>query len=112
MGGTGSERDEGRRSGEERHRYSCPGPDRAAVLEAAAEAGVTRVAGHGVGCESSLSVVSVEQFSATSRVFDYGGQATKGAWGMSWRQKATKGVEVCDKPGEVDKRAMIPGFPN
>jgi hypothetical protein len=46
------------------------------------------------------------------RVLDYGGQVTKGAWGMSWRQKAKKGVEVCDKPGEVDKRAMIPGFPN
>ena len=39
-------------------------------------------------------------------------QATKGTWGMSWRQEALKGVEVCDKPGEVDKRALIPGFPN
>jgi hypothetical protein len=40
------------------------------------------------------------------------GQATKGVWGMSWRQEALKGVEVCDMPGGVDKRAVIPGFPN
>jgi len=33
-------------------------------------------------------------------------------WGMSWRQKAMKGVEDCDKPGEVVKRTLIPGFPN
>jgi len=29
-------------------------------------------------------------------------------WGMSWRQKAMKGVEGCDKHGEVVKRALIP----
>ena len=46
------------------------------------------------------------------RVLDSCGQATKGAWGMSWRQKALKGVEDCDKPGEVVKRALIPGFLN
>ncbi len=46
------------------------------------------------------------------QVLNLGGQATKGAWGMSWRRKATKGVEVCEKPGEADKRALIPGFPN
>ena len=40
------------------------------------------------------------------------GQATKGTWGMSWRQKPKKGVEDCDKPGVVVKRAMIPGYPN
>jgi hypothetical protein len=40
------------------------------------------------------------------------GQATKGVWGMSWRQKAMKGVENCEKPGEAVKRALIPGFPN
>ena len=40
------------------------------------------------------------------------GQATKGVWGMSWRQEAMKGVEDCDKPGEVVKRALIPGYPN
>jgi hypothetical protein len=27
------------------------------------------------------------------------GQATKGVWGMSWRQEAKKGVEHCEKPG-------------
>ena len=31
---------------------------------------------------------------------------------MSWRQKAMKGVEGCEKPGEAVKRALIPGFPN
>ena len=25
--------------------------------------------------------------------------------------KSEKGVEVCEKPGEVDKQVMIPGFP-
>lgn len=44
--------------------------------------------------------------------FDSCGQATKGTWGMSWRQKPMKGVEDCDKPGVVVKRALIPGFPN
>ena len=43
---------------------------------------------------------------------DHGGQIHKGVWGMSWRQKAMKGVEGCDKPGEVVKRALIPEFPN
>ena len=43
---------------------------------------------------------------------DQCGQIHKGVWGMSWRQKAMKGVEGCDKPGEVVKRALIPGFPN
>ena len=46
------------------------------------------------------------------RGLDICGQAIKGVWGMSWHQKAKKGVEVCDKPGVVDKRAMIPGFLN
>ncbi len=31
---------------------------------------------------------------------------------MSWYQEAMKGVEVCDKPGEVDKQTVIPGCPN
>ena len=39
-------------------------------------------------------------------------QVTKGVWGMSWRQKAMKGVEGCDMPGEVVKQALIPGFLN
>ena len=43
---------------------------------------------------------------------DQCGQATKGVWGMSWRQKAMKGVEGCDKLGEAVKQALIPGFPN
>ncbi len=39
---------------------------------------------------------------------DQCGQATKGVWGMSWRQEATKGVEDCDKRGGAVKRALIP----
>jgi hypothetical protein len=27
---------------------------------------------------------------------------------MSWRQKAMKGVEGCEKPGEAVKQALIP----
>ena len=40
------------------------------------------------------------------------GQATKGTWGMSWRWKAKKGVEGCEKPGGAVKQALILGFPN
>jgi len=40
------------------------------------------------------------------------GQATKGVWGMSWRQEARKGVEDCDNPGGAVKRALRPGSPN
>ena len=40
------------------------------------------------------------------------GQATKGMWGMSGRQEAMKGVEDCDKPGEMVKRVLIPGSLN
>ena len=36
------------------------------------------------------------------------GQATKGVWGMSWRQKAMKGVADCDKLGGTVKRVLIP----
>ena len=43
---------------------------------------------------------------------DQCGQIHKGVWGMSWRQKAMKGVEGCDKPGEAVKRALIPGSLN
>ena len=49
---------------------------------------------------------------AVRRALDLSGQATKGTWGMSWHRKAMKGVEVCEKPGGVDKRALILGFPN
>jgi hypothetical protein len=50
--------------------------------------------------------------SGNRRGQDQCGQATKGMWGMSWRQEAMKGVEDCDKPGEMVKRVLIPGFPN
>jgi hypothetical protein len=43
-----------------------------------------------------------------ARAFDFGGQVTKGVWGMSWRQEALKGVEDCDKRGVAVKQAMIP----
>jgi hypothetical protein len=43
---------------------------------------------------------------------NHSGQATKGVWGMSWRQEAMKGVEGCEKPGEAVKRALIPGSLN
>ena len=36
----------------------------------------------------------------------------KGTRGMSWRRKAMKGVEGCEKPGRAVKQALIPGFPN
>ena len=42
------------------------------------------------------------------RALDSRGQATKGAWGMSWRQEALKGVEDCEKLGEAVKQALIP----
>ncbi len=31
---------------------------------------------------------------------------------MSWYQEAMMGVEVCDKPGGIDKRVLIPGYPS
>lgn len=43
---------------------------------------------------------------------DQCGQATKGVWGMPWRQKAMKGVEDCDKLGGLVKRELIPRYPN
>ena len=46
------------------------------------------------------------------RALDSGGQATKGAWGMSRHQEALKGAEDCDKPGGTVKQVMIPGFLN
>jgi hypothetical protein len=48
----------------------------------------------------------------TDRGRDLCGQATKGMWGMSWRQEAMKGVEDCDKLGGAAKRALIPRYPN
>ena len=49
---------------------------------------------------------------ARSRAFDSGGQAPKGAWGMTRHQEALKGAEDCDKPGVTVKQVMIPGCPN
>ena len=46
------------------------------------------------------------------RVLDICGQATKGAWGMSWRQKTMTGVEDCEKSGVVVKQTLIPEYPN
>ena len=46
------------------------------------------------------------------RGLDLCGQATKGAWGMSWHQEAMKGVEDCEKLGGVVKQALSPRFPN
>ena len=46
------------------------------------------------------------------RGLDLCGQATKGTWGMSWRQEALKGVEDCEKLGGTVKRVLIPRFPN
>ena len=46
------------------------------------------------------------------RVVNLCGQVIKGVWGMSWRQKAMKGVEGCENPGEAVKRALIPGSLN
>lgn len=59
-------------------------------------------------CSSKLRLLAVNE----RRGLDQCGQATKGTWGMSWHQKAVKGVEDCDKPGEIVKRVLIPGFPN
>ena len=53
-----------------------------------------------------------KQVSGVGRGCDHSGQATKGVWGMSWRQKAMKGVEGCEKPGGTVKQVLIPGFPN
>jgi hypothetical protein len=49
---------------------------------------------------------------ANKRGLDLCGQATKGAWGMSWRQEALKGVEDCEKLGGTVKRVLIPRYPN
>ena len=46
------------------------------------------------------------------RGLDLCGQATKGTWGMSWRQEALKGVEDCEKLGGIVKRVLIPRYPN
>ena len=60
----------------------------------------------------AVAAILSNQGKAAVGVFDSCGQATKGAWGMSWRQEALKGVEGCEKPGVAVKQALIPGFPN
>ena len=39
------------------------------------------------------------------------GQATKGVWGMSWRQEAMKGVEDCDNLGGAEAKASLKKAP-
>ena len=39
-------------------------------------------------------------------------KVSKGAWWMPWQQEPKKDVGICDKPGGVDNRTLIPGFPN
>ena len=63
-------------------------------------------------CHGRSSGAVVGALSVKRQGEDQCGQATKGVWGMPWRQKAMKGVEDCDKPGELVKRELIPGFPN
>src|SRR5437763_10557206 len=64
------------------------------------------------GCGIPTDSCILSPVSFFNRACDQCGQATKGMWGMSWHQKAKKGVEDCDKPGEVVKRALIPGYPH
>ena len=58
------------------------------------------------------SGVLIVSLSLTCQGVDQCGQATKGVWGMPWRQEAMKGVEDCDKPGGLVKRELIPGSLN
>ena len=74
-----------------------------------------RFSGQSEACEvwSSIRKARSQESKAPSfGALDSCGQATKGTWGMSWRQKPMKGVEDCDKSGVVVKRALIPEFPN
>jgi len=66
-----------------------------------------RIHGNGLVARTGILFEAVNR-----RGQDQCGQATKGVWGMSWRQEAMKGVEDCDKPGGTVKRVLIPGFPN
>ena len=61
-----------------------------------------------------LRVFAVRRSAASGRMrgLDLCGQAIKGAWGMSWRQEALKGVEDCEKLGGAVKRVLIPRYPN
>ena len=61
---------------------------------------------------SVLRIVTMFETDSGQLAVNLCGQARKGVWGMSRRQKAMKGVEGCEKPGGVVKRALIPGFLN
>lgn len=50
--------------------------------------------------------------SAPRSVFDLCGQVFKGTRWMPWHQEPKKDVGICDKPGGVDNRTLIPGCPN
>lgn len=63
-------------------------------------------------CEGNVPKAGSRASVVGVRIDDHCGQATKGVWRMSRRQKAMKGVEGCDKLGEAVKQALIPGFPN
>lgn len=43
---------------------------------------------------------------------DFCGQVFKGTRWMPWHQEPKKDVGICDKPGGVDNRTLIPGCPN
>ena len=45
-------------------------------------------------------------------LFGLYGQVTKRTRWMPWQSEAMKDVEICDKPWEADKQAVIQGFPN
>jgi hypothetical protein len=66
---------------------------------------------HSSSVEES-SLIARPSWSGFVRAFDSSGQATKGAWGMSWRQKALKGVVNCDKLGGAVEQVLIPRFLN
>jgi hypothetical protein len=63
-------------------------------------------------CVKGLATVRLRALVIAVRALDICGQATKGAWGMSWRQKTMTGVEDCEKLGVAVKQALIPRFPN
>ena len=78
------------------------------------EVEIDSVAGRSIfqGEQASRRRKPRESFVPSFGELDQCGQATKGVWGMSWRQEAKKGVEDCDKPGGMVKRVLIPGCPN
>lgn len=45
-------------------------------------------------------------------LFDLCGQVFKSTRWMPWHQEPKKDVGICDKPGGVDNRTVIPGCPN